>query len=144
MNHSPATILRQFLIDAGLVPVELDVQWSCYIASMPESPADALCAYDTSGTKDGRLMQGLVIERAGVQIKVRSTSYTDGWSKAEAVRMALDAILRTPVTVAGVNYIILVFIRSTGVVALGTEPGTTSRNVSFTINGLVAINQTTP
>lgn len=144
MNHSPATILRQFLIDSGLVPAELDVQWSCYIASMPETPADVVCAYDTAGTKDGRLMQGLVIERAGVQIKVRSTSYTNGWSKADAIRSALDAVLRTPVTVEGVHYVIPVFIRSTGVVSLGTEPGTTSRNVSFTINGLVAINQTTP
>ena len=89
LSTSPAFIISSYLIDeAALMTLpSADGVWPLYVSSMPDMKKDCGAIYDTAGVGDGRLMIGNVVEHQGIQIKVRSVDYQDGWEKINEIRM---------------------------------------------------------
>lgn len=143
LGASPAFILSEYIITELLSMTNPDDGglWPLYTAHMPdgnnvESNCGAL--YGTSGILDGRLMTGLVIEKPGIQLRIRSKTYEVGFAKAEAVALSLDGVNNDIVVVDSITYQIQNISKSTPVVPLGLEKGT-KRRFLFTINFLMTL-----
>lgn len=140
LNFSPAEILRQLLIDLALGSLVGDNDdWPIYTGSMPDTPDDCICTYDTDGRMMGRVQtDGEIQEQYGIQIGVRSRSVVDGFVKAQRICSTLDKIVyRAEVDVQLDTYRVNSIRRVTTVVALGAEP--TSRRRRWTVNVLISI-----
>ena len=141
---SPALILSTYLIGEGLVddPVgSASPTWPIYVSRMPDTTdvkTDCVSIYDTSGLKDGRLMIGPVIKHYGIQIKIRSDSHDEGWVKAEALSVELDAIRNQIVMVGSTEYQVYNVKRMGVIIPLGAELGSKGR-LLFTANFLVTL-----
>ena len=145
MTHTPAQIFRQYLLDEGLaVEPGASGSWPIYHSHLPDGVGvedDALCVYDTAGGKDGRPMGGLPLFHHGIQLRVRSRSYTDGWEKAQEIADAAGGILRESLDLDSITYIIQSVSQSTSVVALGVEEEGTKRRDHFTVNFLATLKE---
>ena len=144
LQTSPAYILASYIVENSIGfmtnPVNED-DWPLYISYMPDgSDIKTNCGsvYDTSGLKDGRLMEGQVIQHYGIQLRIRCDTHTTGWAKAEAIASALDAIVNDTVTIGSVEYRIYNVSRSGPVISLGMEEGTKERRL-FTVNFIVTM-----
>lgn len=142
---TPAQAIRRALIDASVCVDSVEspsADWPVFVAALPDGAGakdNAVAVYDTSGVMDGRYMRmGTNIEHPGIQVRVRSTSYTDGWSKIVAIAAALEALLRTVVVVDSESTTIQNVTRKGTPISLGPEPQN-RRRVSFTINAIVTL-----
>lgn len=143
MILSPAQVIKQILLDEDLVTAHDSGQdWACFVSSMPDAPDKCVCAYDTAASKDGRLMQGEVIEHPGVMLHVRSTDYASGWAKAKAIEAELDTVIKRTVVGDTHTYLIHSVRRPSSILPMGAEPGTRRREM-FSINLLLTIKTTT-
>ena len=144
MDHSPAQIIVQYLVDEGLATEpDSSGEWPVYTGHLPDGTGvvdNVLAVYDTPGTKDGRPLDGLPLFHDGIQVRVRSTDYSTGWIKARAVADALGEISEEVVAVDGTDYIIHNISQSTAVVPLGQEEGTKRRD-HFTVNFLATLKE---
>lgn len=145
MSSSPAEILRQYLIDCGIVSNPDDqnsAEWPCYLQHLPdwkESQTNAVCIFNTAGRTEGRYhATGKVVERDGISILIRSSSFNTGYAKSEAVRNAVDAIRYTTVNVGGTGNLMIVFNRRQGILCHGQD-GSDQRRFSFSLNGLLCL-----
>ena len=144
---SPAFILASYIIEqtiGSMTDPADSSDWPLYVSFMPDSSGvktDAGALYDTSGIKDGRLMEGQVIQHYGIQLSIRSNTHVAGWAKAEAIASALDAVLNDSVIIDSVEYQIINITRSL-VISLGAEPGTKERRM-FTVNFVVTMKRIT-
>lgn len=146
LDTSPAIIVRAYLIDEALLSnPSVAAEWPCYIGFMPDDGVgvqdDCVCLYDTRGILDGRLMSGPYMRHYGLQLKVRSLDYQEGWVKIVEMSRSMDTIMRELVDVGGEQYLINNISRTTAVVALGTERET-SRRYFFTANFKALIKMT--
>lgn len=147
---SPAVVLRQFLLDEGLVVLSGSTgDWWGFIESMPDgdpkSPTysancidNVVCLYNRPSGKDGRLMRGgKVLDRFSVQIKVRATDPVGGWRQMAKICAFIDGVQNRSVQPAntksnrghqldGTVYTIPSISRS-GIIPMGMEPGTKRR-----------------
>jgi len=146
LESSPASLLRQYTINIITLlqsPSGVAV-WPSYLGSLPdgeEVPDDAASFYDTFGWKDGRVHDGDTIEHYGVQLKVRSKEYEDGWAKIEEIAAAFDGVNHYyPLTLNGNDFILYNISRYGTTMTLGVEPGT-KRRWAFTANFLVSVKQ---
>lgn len=147
-THSPAQVLRAVLLAAGLgvdPDVDPDSEWPIYVNHMPdEGAADkAIFVYDTSGTKDGRLLaSGTVIEHPGFQVRLRALDHPTVWAKLKAVADYIDAApASTTVAVGGTTYAVRNISRTGTPLNLGTQ-GAPRRRQQFTLNGILTIAET--
>lgn len=144
MDHSPANIIRDYLIDEALLTDPDDSgAWPAYIGNLPDGKDtnhNAVACIDTSPTKDGRLMGGTPLFHFGVQLLVRATDYDDGYVKASALDAALAAVDDDEVTIDSVTYQIVNVSAATGIVALGQEEGT-KRRWMFSLNFLATVKE---
>jgi len=145
LEVSPAVLLKEYITVITLLQTPSgSAVWPCYIGSMPDGvhiEDDCACVYDTSGMMDGRLQDnGLVIQHYGVQLKIRSKDYQDGWAKIDLIAGSLDAVSNYDISVSGDDYRIHNVSRTTPIVPLGTEEGM-KRRWLFTANFLVTISQ---
>lgn len=141
LDHSPADILRYLLISLGVVSDPTPAaDWPCYCSQEPNSPDRVVTTFDADGRILGReQLDGGLLERFGVQIRIRSNRHTDGWAKADAIRRELDReILRETIVVGSSTYCVQSFRRTSGVIDLGKEVGASKRHL-FTINGLLTV-----
>jgi hypothetical protein len=141
LAHSPADILRRVLIALGHgTAPSAGGAWPISVGAEPDSPDQALTAYDTSGRIDGySQVDGEAAEFHGVQVRVRGADHKAGYAKAAAVAKAMDSdILRTPVTIDGTDYVLHAATRTGGIMGLGYE-SPTSKRVLFTINAQVIL-----
>lgn len=134
---SPAEAISILLSDRGLGvtprPGLKNMKWPIFISSIPENPDEVICLYDTAGIPDGRMMEsGEQIIHPGVQIRVRSNKYQDGWEKCEAIGRHLDSLHRQQITRGEVNYIIHSITRRP-TIAMGREQDGTRQNFSINI-----------
>lgn len=143
----PSDIVYQWLLEQGFVsnPEDSGVPtWPCYVSSLPEddnTPTDAVCVYDTTPALDGRL-QGTAeqIVHYGIQIKVRSLNYADGWGKSDSLAKALDAVKREAVQIeSGVAYVLVAATRISGPLSIGTDPASAKLSRQFTINFTITV-----
>lgn len=140
MNHTPAQVIAQLLQDNAIFAAHDGTPWPLFVSSMPETPDQAGCLYDTSPVLHGFLQKTRAqMQHWSIQLRVRSISYDDGWVKAQD---ALENLIQESfdvVTVAGSSYTIQAIVPATGVVALGVEQEGTKRRNLFTVNFLVAL-----
>ncbi len=146
MNHSPAYILAQYLIDEGLLtdPSE-SADWKMYTGSLPDgllTDHNAVACIDTTPVKDGRIMGGDPLFHHGIQLLLRSTDYNTGYAKASLLAEAFAAVDDDQVAIdSGLNtYEIANVSQVSGVLVLGQEDGTKRREM-FSVNFLATLKE---
>jgi len=144
LEASPASIMAAYIIDelAKMTDPENGDSWPLYISSMPDGKnvkTDCGAIYDTTPVIETRLMSGLVPQHPCVQLRIRSRNYETGYVKIEYIAVALDAIDHNTVGIDAGDYVIKNASKSTAVVPLGLETGTTKRRFLFTVNFLLTI-----
>lgn len=97
MTHSPAAVLRAWLVTQSLVTAaESPGSWPCAVGREPDAGTDNVATlYDTAGTKQGRALDGssgLHVFKHGVALRVRASDRATGWTKAEAIADAVKVI----------------------------------------------------
>lgn len=83
--------IRRVLIDAGLVTAGVDV----FLSTRADIPTDAgpyVTIVETGGTTDSQTMNNDKYENPTAQVVIRAKDYDLGFSKAQAVKRALDGI----------------------------------------------------
>lgn len=140
LNHSPAYVLRQGLVDLGLGTNPADgAAWPVFARKEPDKPDEVVTVYNTAGRDLGRTAPDQErTELYGIQVRVRSGAPDVGDAKARAIALALDKVYRRQLLVDGVVYLVTHFQRTSGVLDAGTDAPTTSRSV-FTVNGLLSL-----
>lgn len=102
-----------------------NANWPIYISYLGDDdtlPDFAIVVYDYKGFIEGRLLTtGETIEHYGIQIRMRSLEYSDGYSKALQIANLLDAINRPSVQLGSNTYRIDAASRSS-IIPLGTDP----------------------
>jgi hypothetical protein len=91
LDHFPADIIRQLLIDLG---VGLDItatDWPAFSQKEPDSPDNVITVFDTMGRDLGRTNPDSVrSERYGIQVRVRGGDIDATGVRARSIAMALD------------------------------------------------------
>jgi hypothetical protein len=142
--NSPAFILAEYIIDQGIGSMTnpaSNLAWPLYNNFLPDATGvktDLGSIYDTSGVKDGRLMTGEMIAKFGIQFRIRSSKYEEGYNKAQEVAVALDSVFNGSVTIGVDEFEINNVSRQGPVISLGVEKGTTGRRF-FTVNFLITL-----
>ena len=144
LTASPASIMAAYIIDelAKMTTPSDMGDWPLYKSSMPDGKnveTDCGVIYDTTPVIEQRLMSGLVPQHPGIQLRIRSRKYEIGYAKIEDVAVALDAIDHETVSIAAGDFVIQNANKSTAVVPLGLEVGTTKRRFLFTVNFLLTV-----
>ena len=140
MNDSPAQILREHLIQAGLIEDENGATWPSYFDHMPsgKDKQEVVSIHNAVGLKDGRLMTGEEIEHPGIQIRVRARAYATGYQKLSAIADELSNISQRLLVMSAISsYNISSVSRTSPVLPLGVEPET--RCHLFSLNCLATI-----
>lgn len=142
LAHSPADIVRKLLIVLELGSEQASGEpWPVFAAGEPDKPDSAITVYDTTGVKQGRIMQGETQERHGVQVRIRAANHTGGYGKARAIAVALDEdVYQETVTIGNARYLVHSISRTSDVLALGKESPNSKRSL-FTVNGTVMVRQ---
>lgn len=148
LEHSPAHIIQQLLIDLGEATATASSgDWPVFIANEPDSPDSLLSVIDTVGAIDGRnMVSGDIYEHYGVQITIRDATYKLGHKKAREIAKALtEEVQNTVVSIEGVtgtgtDYYLVHNVTHRGILSLGKGPN--SDRSFFTLNLLVSLRQT--
>ena len=124
--HSPAEVVQQLLIDAGLGTDPDDGEaYPVYSTNEPDGADEVITVYDTAGTPQGDIQySGESILYDGIQIRVRARSHRNyGWRLATDIRDYLSqGVSYTEVSLEGVRYIVYSFNRIGPVLSLGKDP----------------------
>ena len=133
LDHSPAEVVRQLLIDLSLGEDSQSSDWSVFVGVQPDSPDNCITVYDTTGILDGKVQfTGDTLEQHGVQIKIRARTVPLGRARSNLIGKKLDQdVQRTEVTVDSDDYLVHGVQRG-NILHLGHEPE--SRNRGWSIN----------
>ena len=106
LNDSPAAILRAYLISESLVTLpSSSSDWPCYRGGLTDEPDNCISIQDAPGSNDGRYMtDGSYSIHPGFALLVRSNSYSDAYSKIEAIYDALSALSGESVSIGDNDY----------------------------------------
>jgi len=145
MDVAPAFIMREYLIDEGLVTdPDSSTDWPAYIGQLPDDnniKDDIVACIDTTPIKDGRIMEdGENIFHYGFQLLIRAIDYNTCYAKASALASALELVNRDEVVISGTTYRLDNVTQATGVVSLGQEEGSKRREL-FSVNFLVTLKE---
>jgi len=92
LNHSPADIIRQLLIDLSLGTDGTLTDWPIYSTASPNTPNDIIVVTKTESKFQGRDMNsGEIQEHYGINISVRGEDVVTASDKAQDIAFALDA-----------------------------------------------------
>lgn len=138
LDHLPSDIIRELLYDLGLGDLYDSEDWPIFVENHPNTPDQLICVYNTTGILNDCTSFGDYSEHYGIQIKLRSTTETVGFYKANDISRTLDALTRTVVTLEGKDYLVHCCDRKGSVIPLGPEPGDQHR-LLFTVNYVVPI-----
>ena len=142
LSDSTASVIAAHLIAEGIFTDPDAVgSWPLSISHLPNNPDNAGAIYDTTGLKDGLLMEGTVIYKYGLQMLIRSFVYGDGRTKANAVASEMESITDDSVVIGATTYTLQNISQVGSVLFLGIEQGSKRRNL-FSINFLATIGQT--
>ena len=139
LNHSPAEIVRQFLIKKELGS-DAGATWPVGYSVEPEAPDNVLTIYDKVGQQHGRTHDdGETQEHHGIQVRVRyGGSYHPGWLKAKNIHDTFDTdCWNETVTIGSDEYMIHGITNTSDVLSIGYEG--TSRRRLFAVNALVSV-----
>lgn len=141
LNHSPAEVIRQLLIDQGeATHPDSDSTWPAFYSSLPDNPDNAIGVNDTTGVNSGKVhISGEMQIHYGVQIVVRGINPNISWRKANALFNALSAIKRVTVTVGTYGYTVMAITPREPIGYGGRDSVSVRRNHS--VNCLVALRE---
>src|SRR5690606_37798810 len=96
LSHSPADILRQLLIDLGLVNAHDEVgDWPAFTHFEPTTPDNCITTFDTVGIRHNRLMTpGQTQHHYGLQVRVRAALSPVGFEKINEITIGLESVYR--------------------------------------------------
>jgi hypothetical protein len=110
--------------------------WKCFVGAEPDMPDSVITVFDTTGVTDGRDMrtkESIVFH--GVQVRLRSVVYSDGWGKLQEIKKTLDRVQMETVRVGNTAVVLHAFKLSGTPSFIGrTEK---NRRCIFTLNGLL-------
>ncbi len=133
-DPTASELIIRLLVDSGYGNLPPNSSWPIYRANEPDSPDNAMTAYDVAGHMDGRSMiDGILYEHIGFQIRLRSANYRTGREKAEAVRTFLASVYREDLLVNGILCKLHAAVRLLPIIYLGQEE--TRKRCIFVING---------
>ena len=143
LTHSPAQIIRKFLLDQGLASSSGD--WQCFYGKEPNSPDNVLSTFGTAGKGFGSLMvSGELLGHEGVQIRIRGKNYQTAHRKADAIQTELAEGVYQPIvtiTESSVDYRYLLQMGDIGdVLDNGADDTPAARHV-FTVNFTASIEE---
>lgn len=142
LTHTPARVLAQALVDLGLgvaPDVRDPARWSVFYGGEPPTPDEVITVRHVVGLDNGTTMwDGTLQEFYGLQVRVRASDEDSGWSRANAVMVALHALTNRYVSVDGVPYLLASAGPRGGVNSLGKADPTSALTL-FTVNLLAAI-----
>ncbi len=119
----------------------LYTKYPVFVGSMPDSPDNAVCVYDTEGFKDGRDMRNKQsIIHPGYQVRVRGLDHPTGYAKIRDIQRLLDTLGSFVVVIDGTRYTIAAITQVSGILSLGEEPEAKRRN-GFTFNGTITFRE---
>lgn len=138
--HSPADIVRVLLVNLGLGANPPNSTWPVYSTNEPDIPDNCITVFDTVGKGDGRSMtDGELFDHYGIQVRVRATTFSVGYQKVNAIRVAFsESVIEEVVTISGTNYLVKSITQISQIFPLGKEVPT-SRRTLFTVNALVTV-----
>jgi hypothetical protein len=146
LNHSPAEIVQQLLIDLEYGD-DVDftgtgTSYPVYHGTMPEVEADCICVTDTEGMLHARdMVAGHRQEHHGFQVRIRSESIASGGQKARAIAHDFDSsVYQNTVVIGSDTYSVQSITRTSAVIYIGPEVGT-SRRYLFSVNATVSVRQ---
>lgn len=141
LDHSPAHVVRQMLMDLGHCSAS---SFPAYVNYEPPTPDDCVTVFDTQGTDHGRTAPDSERQvHHGIQVRVRSQYPEAGYRKARQIALALDGVYDLGVTVVGDvtrSYVVLSVNRTSEVLSLGREVAESKRPL-FVVNALVPLRQ---
>lgn len=145
LQHSPAEIYRQMLVDLNLVSPALNQDWACFLNGQPDLPHNIFVVSDTAPVLNGRIQySGRTIMRHGLSVVVRGTDPKDAWTRLHAIqRKGIDEVHRRSVIMppspsGNIVYRIHAVDLLNGILSLGKEPSTGDRFL-FSLNALMSI-----
>jgi len=134
----PSLVLQKYLVDTlSLFTYPADrTSWPLYVSSLPDGGSiedNAASISDTVGIDEIKDHGGTVVQHHGLQVYVRSKTYTAGYIKATSVFDNLDGVTMERVTYDGTDYDVVSITRTSPVVVLG---GTIDkqRRYEFSVN----------
>lgn len=144
LAHSTADVIAELLVDLGLGTIyngSTTVAWQIAINREPDKPDNMITVFDTAGKDNGRIMvNGERQENPGIMIKVRASSNTVGFVKAQTIATTLDAQTNSNASISASNYIIHTVNRTTNVLSLGQDKPNSRREI-FSVNATVSLRQ---
>lgn len=145
LNHSPALIVANYLVDSGLASGPgPGGSWPVFVNKEPDVPDECITVYDADGRLEGRThVDGEMQEHAGIQVRVRVAPHriVEGYQKTKTILRNFDTqVLRTLVTIGSNTYKIQAITRQSDVIPLGDESPTSRRYVQVA-NALVSLTQ---
>lgn len=121
----PSQIVRQVLIEAGLVQADPTLSWRCVTQGMPDGLGtldDMVAIIDREDITEGRFVtDGSVIIDPHIQIIVRGVGYQESYSKAKAIADFLDVIDAVSIASAGTQYTVYRTTRTTNIQFNGVD-----------------------
>jgi len=140
---SPADVMRLLLMNLNLA--DTSEGWPVFVGFFPDVPDEAICAYDTAGVMDGRIMAtGEAIEHPGIQVRVRGKSYPAVWSKITEIVRGLDVVKKLSVVFPDLEaYTVHSVSRSGAILPMGIDEIGNRRLHNFAANMTVTISQQT-
>lgn len=117
-----------------MVEYSPSLDWQGNVNSEPDSPDKTVTVYDTAGRQWMRGPDSTRVEHPGIQVRVRSGAFQEGFNKARAIANAMDAALFATVVLEGISYLVHGINRTTSVLPIGKEAPTSKRQL-FTVNG---------
>lgn len=145
MTKHPPLIVYTLLNQLGLVGGSTG--WGISYVKMPAGTGNNkfVTCQGTTPVIDGSIIIDKATKkvfeqkREGIQIRVRSTSYDEAWSKSEAIREALIGVLEQTIVVDSISYLIHNFQMTTGITYIGQEE--TANREHFTSNWLFTVSE---
>jgi hypothetical protein len=107
-----------------------------YVSTDPDMPHKVTIINDTTGVSDGRVqISGELQQHYGLQARVRSDEYSDGWVRANAIRTLLsEGIDQAEISFNdGTKFLVWCAAQIKDVMYIGRELPATNRKL-FTLN----------
>lgn len=140
MTDHPSKVLRQLLLDAGLVSSDNATDWFITYEGVSDTPDKQVAVVTTTGRVDAEDQHGSLDERHAFQLSVRSSDPDAGHAKAVALRAHLLAVLDRWVTIGTQSYVVHNVHGLSVVIPAGKDRPNTNRSL-FTVNGYTVIKE---
>ena len=142
LDHSPARIIRELLIDLSSGTSDLSADWAIFVNSIPDDPDKVIVINDTTGVLDGRIMiTGEQLTEHGFQVVIRDQGQDTGFVRANLIATTLDIVLRSSVTIGSSTYLVQAVSRVGDVIYVGTDVPQSNLHL-FTINARTSLCKT--